>query len=748
MSLYNDLNEVLTPYANKIKEVNESLDTVAGSRLVTGWQDGYINTSGTTTNMVVASDNTMQYVVVPAAEGDVFSLTMSGAGYGRAWAFIDSARNILSKADSNATLSGQKITAPQDTEFLILNDKKTSPSCYIEFYTKTAVRNIENTVSQVEAQNAERDNLIEKVAYATKVFTGNVIDARTGSTGSPTIIRTYFDDGTYYINPFAAINKEIRLYPKTKYGDAVVLTNVASGTTTQYFGTSARLYVITFKGKAIFVDGYANISEYIRGAKAQSDSYQLAEIPDHWDAYMYGYQSGEAIEKGFTKGFYSEEYLAYVEPTTGYFYTDEFNEHVDDLLDGTLNKIMVPSYNLLDTDYLTPILNGYIYTKGGYYMSVEPGDIITCNALSWTARFYNSSYESVGQGGSPSPYVAVTVPETAVYMTFQIGGANGENFPLVIWKSESALKAKYERPIPRPNKKISGKYLDSDIYDYAVPNSLDQGIMQMARFAAIRADNEKHDAFRFATYNIKSNSGTSNFRNFGDTLFHFAVDFCGIQEINYTGAEFHAACRPFQFGYYAGDYVAEQGYNTILDNACVSRWEVTDTYNIRLYDSENGTSVYKMTLPWHKHYPRRATLSVYNFHGSLQIAKRLAEVDAIIAAIEEDTSDFIIVMGDTNSEVDTSYHRQSWDRLIAAGLTPAHNGESPTWPNRENPSRYSSMDNFFFSSNISCMHYGISDWHAFNYTDHDLVYADLVFDFDTTLKDTWEEPPAVPAPTT
>lgn len=48
MSLYNDLTDVLTPYANKIKEVNESLDDIRGS--ATGSDIGKVLTVKSVTN--------------------------------------------------------------------------------------------------------------------------------------------------------------------------------------------------------------------------------------------------------------------------------------------------------------------------------------------------------------------------------------------------------------------------------------------------------------------------------------------------------------------------------------------------------------------------------------------------------------------------------------------------------------------------------------------------------------------------
>lgn len=84
MSLYNDLTDVLTPYANKIKEVNESLGNVARYGFVFHVEDEgtgkYYNTSG-----VIKTDSRFYYKytkVYDCEPGDVFQY--SGQSYASA----------------------------------------------------------------------------------------------------------------------------------------------------------------------------------------------------------------------------------------------------------------------------------------------------------------------------------------------------------------------------------------------------------------------------------------------------------------------------------------------------------------------------------------------------------------------------------------------------------------------------------------------------------------------------------------
>ena len=88
---------------------------------------------------------------------------------------------------------------------------------------------------------------------------------------------------------------------------------------------------------------------------------------------------------------------------------------------------------------------------------------------------------------------------------------------------------------------------------------------------------------------------------------------------------------------------------------------------------------------------------------------------------------------DTN---DFSANKDCWAQFEAAGLTPIHNGESSTCTDEE-----LSIDNMFISSHITCLYYNVINSRQWMYgtssqvpvSDHDFVYADLQFDFETVI---------------
>lgn len=61
--------------------------------------------------------------LIPCSANDVFTVFTVGGLTTYAWAFIDASGNILSKSSSNATVDGATITAPSNTEYLVVNDK-------------------------------------------------------------------------------------------------------------------------------------------------------------------------------------------------------------------------------------------------------------------------------------------------------------------------------------------------------------------------------------------------------------------------------------------------------------------------------------------------------------------------------------------------------------------------------------------------------------------------------------------------
>lgn len=595
--------------------------------------------------------------------------------------------------------------------------------------------------------------LIHKSAEVRTIYSGNVVDT-TGKTAPSTSLdgSIHFDlpKGDYFSNPFVTdTGKSIIISPKDNDGNAIYMTKGGVGTRHSNIEVSA-LYIwkLSIDGLNISVAVYNSFPSFAIDDRSLSNNYVLDAEPAYWTFGGNGYTQGDSIERGFTQGTYSETYVAYAAPTTSYSYTEELNDHIEGFTDSVENLMMEPSMNLLDySKIIWTASGGYYYLQKDYYMPVTAGTTIETNNTQGYFSFFDSAYTQVGSVGFSTPYFAVTVPTGAVWARVIFSSSYvSEGDPLMVWVARSATSAKYERPIYRPDIQFDQKFADGSMFDYAVPQNLTQGVVRYARFAALRAANERQSAYRFGTYNTFVSRGDNGFYLLREMAFDYALDFLGMQECAYPGSTVQAAMYPWQFPYDTGTVTVTGGTN--IPVPAVSRFVITGTEDIELKESRHCLKI-SINLPQNKHYPRVPTLSVYNYHGSLNVSNRLAEIQTMLDVIDEDTADFIIIMGDTNSEVDQQGHRQSWDMWEAAGFTAVHHGESPTWPSQVNPSHYSSMDNIFVSSHINVLGYNIVPWQDYMLpnnlplSDHDMVYADLQFDFDAVLKDTWEEPPTV-----
>lgn len=621
---------------------------------------------------------------------------------------------------------------------------------------------LRSDVTEISENAGDISAMVGKTAEIYFVYSGNIVDT-TGKTapGSNLDNSIHFNlgNGIYYCNPFTTTTeKKITIYPKNKNGQDIYITKTNGYRVNVIEMYAGLLWKVVINGLRFSAICYSSIADMDADNRQSSYTVEgiLDVLPDYWIFGGSGYTAGEAIERGFTQSEYNTSYIAYAEPEKTYKYASELDKHIETFTDGLQSELLVPSDNMLDYNQILWYPNsGYYYFKRGYYIAVEAGTIIETNCAQGYMYFYDSAYTQIGRIGFVESYTAIEVPTDAVWMTMIMNvSKTHEGDPVMIWKARSEKSAKYERPIYRPNVGLRPDYLDGGIYDYAVPKDLTQGVMRMSRFAAFRASNEMRSAYRIGTFNVYVNTVGTGYAVMREMILDYGIDFLGMQECRQLASVIKSAMYPFQFPYASADTVTGQVANSIISTPVISRFEVVST-NAYLYNEDYNQYrcvCVKMNMPQNKHYPRVPTLSVYNYHGSLNHSARLVEIQTMLDIIANDTSDFIIIMGDTNSEVDSTGHRQSWDAWENAGFRAVHHGESPTWPNPVG-SRYSSIDNIFVSEHINVLNYDIimADKYPINesgqggrpLSDHDLVFADLQFDFDAVLKDTWEEPPTV-----
>ena len=126
MSLYNDLNEVFTPYANKIKELNGSLSDITENTVI-GFNVGkciYTNDATADINDV-RTNASLAYAVIDCVEGDTFTISGYGGVSARLWAFLgaesNGSRPVLSNERSGALVTDKYITAPENAQKIVVN---------------------------------------------------------------------------------------------------------------------------------------------------------------------------------------------------------------------------------------------------------------------------------------------------------------------------------------------------------------------------------------------------------------------------------------------------------------------------------------------------------------------------------------------------------------------------------------------------------------------------------------------------
>lgn len=111
---------------DEITQLKSDLNDITGNTVYEFTTGGYIPTSGETADINdIHSAPTSARVVADCAEGDVFTITGSGGNTARLWAFLGAETNgtrpILTKADPAYTATDEHITAPENTQKIVVN---------------------------------------------------------------------------------------------------------------------------------------------------------------------------------------------------------------------------------------------------------------------------------------------------------------------------------------------------------------------------------------------------------------------------------------------------------------------------------------------------------------------------------------------------------------------------------------------------------------------------------------------------
>lgn len=417
----------------------------------------------------------------------------------------------------------------------------------------------------------------------------------------------------------------------------------------------------------------------------------------------------------------------------------------------------VESYNLMDSSQLqeTPI-NGYLYFKSDYYIPVDAGRILLCNRYKARFQFYNTDKELVSEEGYTNMFTPVTIPANTAYIRMYYNASftvYGDN--VLIYYSTNQISPTDDRRQFVPHLVMNGGVVNSTIYESTVPPTDDSEFMNRIKYNVMREIRKAENVIRIGCFNIYITRQFMHWNVLKKELQDHALDICGFEEVRY-GSEVGVVDRrlpellkswQFPYGSYHNPLVQPSS-----NKALSSHWEVLSTQET-VYPSNADGSFIKcvIKLPYYMDSrdgvndgPIDLTLSVYVYHAtsSKGVAVRLTEIADILNVIQNDTSDFKVVVGDANAfeagVVDG--HTQEWDAWIAGGFTPVYNSRNVNTVN--SPRDIDPFDNIFYGANITCKGFNVIpsslykvtyNESTFDISDHDLLYADLVFDFDTVI---------------
>lgn len=104
-----------------------------------------INTAGASVNISEQTNSlNCNCYVIPCIAGDIFTINATGKENARAWAFIDSAGNVL-KRSSEAVVINKSEIAPTNSAYLIINDYRNGVSFYWRTSAKTLIDEVTGT---------------------------------------------------------------------------------------------------------------------------------------------------------------------------------------------------------------------------------------------------------------------------------------------------------------------------------------------------------------------------------------------------------------------------------------------------------------------------------------------------------------------------------------------------------------------------------------------------------------------------
>lgn len=257
--------------------------------------------------------------------------------------------------------------------------------------------------------------------------------------------------------------------------------------------------------------------------------------------------------------------------------------------------------------------------------------------------------------------------------------------------------------------------------------------------------NRMRHAFRISTFNV-ARYGQVHWYRIKQFYQEHGVDIAGLQEVSYplgdTGylkvfSDYFSSWQFTQFSTNGSAYpINERMLMSTSDYQIVSTEEVY--YQTQKIDSSGDHRYYtkcEFRLP--KYMDKRGSeylkMSVYN--TQLEVSSpntRLAQAQELCAAALADPNPFIVILGDMN---DFQLNKPNYAVFENAGFTGIVSVNTSTTSGIEDGG---SIDNIFVSSRLQALDYNVINAYDYMFnsvsgsnplSDHDMVYADVKFDY-------------------
>lgn len=568
----------------------------------------------------------------------------------------------------------------------------------------------------------------------------------------------FTQNGKYYINPLGSA-QIVKAYAYDANDTRLSLNGNASG----YFGWDPYYVVERVDDTHIRVYLYASKTNFENNVVSRITDYEVGgTVAKLKFEFFRNLHFGDSMDYGIVYGKSISYYVPYginikyrQEMYDGIW--DEFveNNKFYDIPSKCLNPWMQRSYALTDNlvddrifDWTKTTSSGsniYRPMKSGEVVHVTGGKTIICKKRLYEVKTYDANGVETASPSVISENTPYVLANDVVSIRFNVGiGANSYQVPantyepIYLYYTDALYPYDDVDRNPIPMAQINGWDINKNVYDMAIPD-VTSNIVRMMKTFAVKEINHRQNALRIGTFNIYINNTRTNRPTIKKELETYGIDICAFQEARNLDGNNQLNIGDYLKGWQFKYCNMNEGLSG-NGRAIASAYEVLSSREVVFTaNTENSYLKCVIQLPRYKDYADGlTTLSLYTYHGNVTSADtRIAEVTQMLNDIASDTSDFIIVTGDTN---DFSANKDIWAMFNTAGLTPVHDGSSETVTERNN-----SLDNIFISSHCSCAYYDVINSGEWTYipaggstpipvSDHDLVYADIVFDYETVIK--------------